>query len=156
MCDVVSFNVYKTTLDTKEWAFADNLNKPCIIGEFHFGALDRGMFHTGLVPTPSQQRRAQAYLQYVQSVADNPNFVGCHWFQYLDEPLTGRVWDGENYNIGLVDITDTPYPELTTAAAHGSRDGLCASCPSKMTKSVAASTCSHAFRHKGSINYGKN
>jgi agarase len=41
--------------------------------------------------------------------------VGVHWFQYIDEPLTGR-FDGENYNIGFVDVTDTPYPELRDAA----------------------------------------
>jgi len=44
-----------------------------------------------------------------------PAFVGCHWFQYSDEPLTGR-FDGENYNIGMVSGTDTPYVELVTAA----------------------------------------
>jgi hypothetical protein len=49
-------------------------------------------------------------------VADCPNFVGCHWFQYVDEPITGRWFDGENYNIGLVDVTDTPYFELRVAA----------------------------------------
>ncbi len=116
VCDVVSFNVYKRTLDKTEWSFANAVSKPCIIGEFHFGALDRGMFHTGLVPTENQNDRARAYIDYVQSVADHPAFVGCHWFQYIDEPLTGRVWDGENYNIGMVDVTDTPYPELTVAA----------------------------------------
>ena len=47
---------------------------------------------------------------------DNPAFVGCHWFQYVDEPLTGRSFDGENYNIGFVTVTDTPYPELVAAA----------------------------------------
>ena len=31
--------------------------------------------------------------------------VGCHWFQYVDEPLTGRAYDGENYNIGFVTIS---------------------------------------------------
>jgi hypothetical protein len=54
-------------------------------------------------------------LGYIRSVADCPNFVGCHWFQYIDEPLTGRWYDGENYNIGMVDVTDTPYPELLAA-----------------------------------------
>jgi len=33
-----------------------------------------------------------------------------------DEPLTGRVLDGENYNIGFVSVTDTPYPEMVRAA----------------------------------------
>jgi agarase len=48
--------------------------------------------------------------------------VGCHWFQYVDQPVTGRSLDGENYNIGLVTITDTPYPELVEAAREVHRE----------------------------------
>jgi len=116
VADVVSFNQYRHTINCSDWTGKNDLGKPIIIGEFHFGALDRGMFHTGLVPTASQEDRAAAFKAYVRSVADCPSFVGCHWFQYVDEPLTGRVYDGENYNIGLVDVTDTPYPELISAA----------------------------------------
>ena len=116
VADVVSFNLYRTAIKSDEWTGKNDLGKPIIIGEFHFGALDRGMFHTGLVPTSDQNDRAAHFRRYVQSVADCPAFVGCHWFQYVDEPLTGRVYDGENYNIGLVDVTDTPYPELISAA----------------------------------------
>ena len=46
---------------------------------------------------------------------DHPRFVGTHWFQWQDQPLTGRS-DGENYQIGFVTITDAPYPELVEAA----------------------------------------
>jgi hypothetical protein len=116
VCDVVSFNIYEKAVDPQKWAFAKGLNKPCIIGEFHFGALDRGMLHPGLVAAEDQKERAALYRSYVESVVDHPAFVGCHWFQYYDEPLTGRSLDGENYNIGLVDVTDTPYPELVKAA----------------------------------------
>ena len=56
------------------------------------------------------------YEDYVTSVLKNSSFVGCHWFQYTDEPLTGRSWDGENYNIGMVSVTDTPYAEMIQAA----------------------------------------
>ncbi|MGH9343277.1 MAG: beta-galactosidase [Terriglobia bacterium] len=115
-CDVVSFDIYKSHLDPKEWAFTTALNKPCIDAEFHFGAVDRGMFHTGLVSTPNQQARAAMYKQYVESVEDLPAFVGCQWFQYYDEPLTGRAGDGENYNIGFVSVTDTPYREMVESA----------------------------------------
>jgi hypothetical protein len=59
--------------------------------------------------------RGRAYQEYLRSVLSLPAFVGCHWFQYCDEPLTGR-FDGENYNIGLVSGTDTPYGELVAAA----------------------------------------
>jgi agarase len=41
--------------------------------------------------------------------------VGAHWFQYIDEPISGRAFDGENANIGFVTTTDIPYPELIEA-----------------------------------------
>jgi hypothetical protein len=121
ICDIVSFNIYSPKINSGDWSFLDKIDRPCIIGEFHFGALDRGMFHTGLVAAASQAERAKMYEDYVGSVLDNPYFVGCHWFQYVDEPLTGRYFDGENYNIGFVTVTDTPYPEMVDAATriHG-------------------------------------
>ena len=114
-CDVVSFNIYADIVDPEKWKSINDLGKPVVIGEFHFGATDRGMFHPGLRPTANQAERAKAYANYVRSAAAMPAMVGCHWFQYVDEPLTGR-FDGENYNIGLVSVTDTPYPELRDAA----------------------------------------
>ena len=111
-CDVVSFNIYDTSIATAPTLPVD---KPCLISEFHCGALDRGMFAPSLVFVGSQADRAQTYQNYVLSVVDNPAFVGCQWFQYVDEPLTARG-DGENYNCGFVDVTDTPYPELLSAA----------------------------------------
>ncbi len=116
LCDVVSFNIYERRVDPGKWGFLRNLGRPVIIGEFHAGALDRGMFHTGLVAAADQNERAAIYTGYVESVLKNPALVGCHWFQYVDEPLTGRAYDGENYNIGFLSVTDTPYPELVAAA----------------------------------------
>lgn len=115
--DVVSYNIYAKTIDSPKWKEVAKLNKPCIIGEFHFGATDRGMFHPGLVNAGSQQGRGEMYQTFVKSVINNPAFVGCHWFEFRDEPLTGRSLDGENYNIGLVDVVDRAYPELTKAAS---------------------------------------
>ncbi len=111
--DVISINAYAPDIAPDRMA---EYGKPVIIGEFHFGALDRGMFHTGLVASEDQQDRARKYVRYVESVASNPVFVGCHWFQYMDQPLTGRTLDGENYAIGLVNVVDAPYAELTDAA----------------------------------------
>jgi len=114
-CDVICFNRYRRVVNDESFAFTQGLCKPVIIGEFHFGATDRGMFHTGLGPTADQAARAEAYVRYVESVLAMPNIVGCHWFQYVDQCLTGR-FDGENYNIGFVTVTDTPHPELRDAA----------------------------------------
>jgi len=116
VADVVSANLYYSSIPADKWTGSDALDKPVIIGEFHFGALDRGMFHTGLVGAKDQDDRAAQYKAYVGSVLDNPSLVGCHWFQYIDEPITGRWFDGENYNIGFLDVTDTPYPEMVKAA----------------------------------------
>ena len=52
----------------------------------------------------------------LRSALDNPDIVGCHWFQYVDEPLTGRLLDGENGNMGFVAVTDRPYGSLVSAA----------------------------------------
>ncbi|MBQ9430839.1 MAG: beta-galactosidase [Kiritimatiellae bacterium] len=112
-CDVVSVNIYRHT-PVRDLPPGSE-DKPMINGEFHFGALDRGMFHTGLVPTQDQKERAQWYRDYVNACLDHPRFVGTHWFQWRDQALTGRT-DGENYQIGFLTICDVPYPELVEAA----------------------------------------
>lgn len=116
VADVVSFNMYRPIIRCEDWTGPKDLGKPILIGEFHFGATDRGMFHTGLQGAANQKERAEAYMRYVRSVADCPAFVGCHWFEYEDEPTTGRCMDGENFSIGFVSVTDTPYAELVDAA----------------------------------------
>jgi hypothetical protein len=116
LCDVVTFNIYRPKVVSSDWTVLDGIDRPVLIGEFHMGALDRGMFHTGLVPAEDQADRARMFQEYIRSVVDHPLMVGCHYFKYADEPLTGRPGDGENYNIGLVSVTDTPYPELIEAA----------------------------------------
>ena len=113
-CDVVSYNLYQTSV--ADFQFNGGADVPLIIGEFHFGALDRGMFHTGLVPVADEAARAEAYKEYVRGALRHPQFVGCHWFQYFDEPTTGRAYDEENYQIGFVDTADTPYLETIAAS----------------------------------------
>lgn len=111
-CDVVSSNIYmRDPADDLERYAPD---KPLLIGEFHFGAKDRGMFGGGLVEVLSQKERGECLKRYVESCLDNPRCVGCHWFQLHDQPLVGR-FDGENWNIGLVSVCDVPYPEMVAS-----------------------------------------
>jgi len=107
--DVISYNLYHRNIRDFT-SNAKDLTKPLMATEFHFGAMDRGMFSTGLQEVSSQKERGQHYYEYVLGALKNPLFVGTHWFQYRSQAFTGRG-DGENYQIGLVDITDTPYPE---------------------------------------------
>jgi hypothetical protein len=112
-CDVVSFNLYRYTL--KDLTLPEGADKPVIIGEYHIGALDRGLPHTGLRSAKDQRQRARAYYNYVSSCIANKFIVGCGWFQYSDQPYTARP-DGENYQIGFVDICDKPYDEIVAAS----------------------------------------
>ena len=109
VCDVVSVNRYRYSV--AEDSLPQGVDVPMIIGEFHFGALDRGMFHTGLRKARDQEHRAELYAEYLRGALQHPQYVGAHWFIYKDQAATGRG-DGENYQIGFVDGCDTPYPEI--------------------------------------------
>jgi hypothetical protein len=113
--DVFSFNNYGYAVNQNNIKRIYELTGlPMIIGEFHFGVPGRGLA-PGLAQTVNQEERAVAYRYYVENAAANPAIIGTHWFQWVDQPSTGRN-DGENYNIGFVDVTDRPYSELVSAA----------------------------------------
>jgi len=111
--DVCSINVYEyepTRQLKRTFALA---GRPIVIGEFHFGVPANGL-GAGLVQTQNQSERAAGYRYYVEQAMALPYFLGAHWFQWQDQPVLGRM-DGENYNIGLVDVANRPYPELVQA-----------------------------------------
>jgi hypothetical protein len=113
--DVFSMNSYEYVANRESMEKAYRITeRPILIGEFHFGVPGRGL-SAGLKQTANQEERGVAYRYYVEQAAAHPAVIGTHWFQWVDEPNTGR-FDGENYNIGLVDVTDRPYPELIAAA----------------------------------------
>lgn len=112
--DVFSMNCYDYKVDRNYIEKAHRLSgRPVIIGEFHFGVPGRGL-SPGLKQTANQEERGAAYRYYVEQAAAIPCLIGVHWFQWVDQPNTGRN-DGENYNIGVVDVTDRPYEELVSA-----------------------------------------
>ena len=110
--DVVSVNRYTETLT--DLRLPEGIDKPVLIGEWHFGALDRGKFHASLRPVADQQARGAAYERYARSALENPWVVGTHWHQFGDQATTGRD-DGENFQNGFVDVCDTPYAETIAA-----------------------------------------
>lgn len=94
--------------------------KPILITEFYFSAKENRSGNrnsSAAFPVVATQReRARSFRQNLASLTSLPFVVGAHWFQYYDEPSNGRT-DGEDYNMGLVDIHDRPYEELTAAAS---------------------------------------
>ncbi len=107
--DVYAFNTYRIA-PNKEYldAVMAAIDMPMLNGEFHFGTIDRGMA-PGLVQVANQEERAVAFRYFAENGFSHPALVGIAWFQYTDQGLLGRG-DGERYNIGLVDVTDQPYP----------------------------------------------
>ncbi|WP_432218805.1 beta-agarase [Pseudomonas kribbensis] len=109
-CDVLSFNMYTLKpQDGYDFAALRSLDKPVLITEFNFGSTDRGPFWGGVTPLNKEEDRGPAYANFLKQALSEPSIVGVHWFQYLDQPVTGRLLDGENGHFGLVGVTDLPY-----------------------------------------------
>jgi hypothetical protein len=114
--DVTSINTY-TDLPEHGFDVAEfkKWDKPVMITEFHFGSNDRGPFGNGVAAVANEAERGKAYTRFVDAAAASGVIVGTHWFQYVDQPVTGRILDGENSHIGLVGITDIPFEGFTRA-----------------------------------------
>ncbi len=112
--DVCSINVYEYEPVSQMKKVYELTGRPVLIGEFHIGVPANGLA-AGLVQACDQKERGVGYRFYVEQAAALPCFLGSHWFMWSDQPVLGR-FDGENYNIGLVDVTNRPYPELVAAA----------------------------------------
>jgi hypothetical protein len=111
--DVLSVNRYMPLPST---GLPAGFDKPVLIAEFHFGAPDRGVPGVGLTFVGDQIQRSRAYAAYVLDAVLQPNIVGTHWFAYPDQSAASRPTvgkPGENYQIGFVDVTDSPYAEFT-------------------------------------------
>ncbi len=114
--DVFSLNCYQDKLPagTAE-RIASLLKMPVLVGEWHFGALDAGLPASGIGHLKNQAERAKAYRVYLEDAAADPYCAGVHWFTLYDQSALGR-FDGENYNIGFLDVCNRPYDELSRGA----------------------------------------
>ncbi len=124
--DVISLNSYAQVPPPEAGELCRDLDRPALIGEFHFGAPDAGLPAAGLATVSTQADRGLAYRRFVGHAAASPWCVGCHWFTLYDQATLGR-FDGEPYNCGLVDVCGRPYAELAAAAArtHAQLGPLC-------------------------------
>ena len=113
--------------------------QPVIVSEYSFHAPDgrsgnrnRFGFPAGV---PNQKARAEGYRLMTTRLARLPYVIGADWFQWMDEPPSGRLRDGEDVNFGVVDVSDAPYeplvdavrataPKLNDLHARSTTDGL--------------------------------
>ena len=117
--DVFSINSYQTSPYNQIEYVGKLLDKPVMIGEFHHGALDCGLTAHGIRGVRTQKDRGDAYRYYLEQAARSRYFVGAHYFQLNDQSCLGR-FDGENYQIGLIDVCMQPYAPMAEGmkAAH--------------------------------------
>eukprot|EP00164_Ancoracysta_twista_P006308 GFYU01008760.1.p1 GENE.GFYU01008760.1~~GFYU01008760.1.p1 ORF type:complete len:360 (-),score=82.41 GFYU01008760.1:851-1876(-) len=118
--DIMSYNGYIWYPFMDVTRYVNNIHsltsKPVIISEFAFRAFknqskDPNTKGAG-IPVVTQGQRVSSFESYAHKLMSLPVALGYHWFQYSDEPSTGR-FDGENSNFGIVDVQDNPYVELT-------------------------------------------
>ena len=119
-CDVVSYNIYGE-LPVTPMPRDGVVDKPTIVGEFHFGSLDRGTMNAGLVACRDMAERMAKYKAYVRHAIKDEHLVGVHWFFWCDMPLTGWM-DGEDFGNGVTTVTDRPHPEMVEATRELARE----------------------------------
>lgn len=120
--DAQSINYYAadSLLDAQTFqAIAERSNQPVIVSEYSFHAPDgrsgnrnRSGFPGGVA---NQAARAAGYRLMTRRLAQVPYVIGADWFQWMDEPPAGRARDGEDANLGVVDLHDQPYQPLVEA-----------------------------------------
>lgn len=103
-CDVLSMNIYDTIPHLADTLFK-RARKPIIIGEFHTPLLTASHVQPNYKAFSMADvvRLRERYFAYLQS---KPWCLGAHWYQWVDQPVTGRVGNGENQAVGLVDLQD--------------------------------------------------
>ncbi len=120
--DVFSINCYQMDPTETIESVGKRVGLPVMIGEYHFGALDRGLVANALRGVETQKDRGVAYRYYLERAAAHPYCVGAHYFTMADEATLGR-FDGENWNIGIEDVCRRPYDEFLSAVVE-THEGL--------------------------------
>ncbi len=118
--DVVTVNVYRLVPDRADMTKWYELSgRPILIGEHHLPFSSARQLPPKYKAFTADERLVY-YPQYVLTWAAMPFSLGSHWYQYVDQHITGRAVDGENQTVGLLDITDRPYEHMVKAVKDAS------------------------------------
>ena len=118
--DIIDFHDYTDLPNITTMALAHSLTgKPIVNGEFSFTAVDSNMPNTHGAragkPELTQTARASKFTAYATLLVSQPYAIGFGWWNWVDEPSTGRWPDGENSNYGVVALSDDVYSLLGDA-----------------------------------------
>lgn len=108
--DVIGYNCYELPNDRLN-QYRDKVDKPFIIGEFGITS-DLGQTPwRGQIYTQAEGERLLSMEKWLDQAFAHPALVGAHFFQFRDQPLTGRP-DGEATLRGFLNGADTPHFDL--------------------------------------------
>ena len=112
--DVISYNIYDNPPDGRVKQYA-KIDKPMMSTEWGIGSDPmQTPFRDEKLTAPTPAERAAEMTKYIEHALLLPNLVGAHFFQFRDQPLSGRP-DGEATLRGFVNVADTPNFELVQA-----------------------------------------
>ena len=123
LTDAQSINYYPhdAKLDRELFQTLHELSggQPVIVSEYSFHSLDGRSGNRNRFGFPAQvadqKARAEGYRKMTTRLARLPYVIGADWFQWMDEPPSGRLRDGEDVNFGVVCVNDAPYETLVDA-----------------------------------------
>ncbi|NUQ00649.1 MAG: glycosyl hydrolase, partial [Armatimonadetes bacterium] len=123
-CDAIGYDRYSFEfMDERLRRLADETAKPILCGEFSFPSFYEGRRGFGRYGTwaETDAESGERYAAWLRDAARHPRCVGVMWFEYRDQPLTGRgpgrgdhLVIGEHFAFGAVDVGDRPKWELVT------------------------------------------
>ena len=114
--DVFSFNCYSRAPENMFKTADAALEIPFMVGEWHIGSAESGLMSAALVNAVSQSERGKGCAEYLRTAFTDVNCIGVHYFELNDQPLLGR-FDGENMQIGLIDVCNRPYSDCVEKIA---------------------------------------
>ena len=123
--DVIGYDNYSPVFeDSLLQGLAKSTAKPTFLGEYSFPPYYNLLRGYEVYAAASAIDDADAGAQYqtnLQAAAHNPWCGGAGWFEYRDEPVSGRGFlgetdldlvEGEDYAFGMVDVADRPKYDL--------------------------------------------
>jgi hypothetical protein len=111
--DVISYNIYDNPPDGRLNQYR-RLDVPILSSEWGIESDPMLTPFRGDKSENDPKQRVGKMTGYAQRAIRHPLVVGAHFFQYRDQPISGRP-DGEAVLRGFVNITDTPNFELVQA-----------------------------------------
>lgn len=112
--DLISYNIYDNPPNGRVNQYRA-LDVPIMSTEWGIGSDPaQTPFRDEKLTAPTPTQRANEMARYAEVAIRHPNMVGAHFFQFRDQPLSGRP-DGEATLRGFVNIADTPNFSLVQA-----------------------------------------